>query len=174
MGMIATSNHRVKNAKRFVDDGEVWAVLGGQSAWTDDQNPPNPPFASNLVNTPIGAKKATKQLVIQDDVTGTEQFILNGTLTRWKVITTLEEALTLGARWVLLRSIIVGDELPLNQFREVGFFTGLVKANGVDANKTNLTAAEIQSYGILEALEYKKPISRDISTGYEIAALIEM
>jgi hypothetical protein len=172
--MIATTSHRVKNAKRFVDDSDVWAVLGGQLAWPDENAPPNPPINTTTVATPIGAKKANKYLVIQDDIAGTEQFILNGQITRWRIVENLVDALTQGARWILIRAIIIGDELPLNTFRQIGFFTGLTRATGVDSGLLALTAAQIETYGILEAVEYKKAVSRDISTGYEIAALIEM
>lgn len=171
--MIGTSAHRVLNAYRFVQANTIWGVVGGQTAWTDDQAPPLPEITTSSINTIIGAKKATVSLVVRDDLNGDQTFLSSGVVTRWRIVTDLAQAITDGARTVLIKAIIIGDELPLQTFREIGFYSGLEVKAAVAPGKEALIPAEIEGFGKLEFIEYRKPVTRELTSAYEVAALID-
>lgn len=171
--MIGTTIHRVANAQRFIDSTEMWAVVGGTAAWADDQNPPAPAVGTVTVATIIGAKLATAKLVIRDDAGGDETFLSSGITTGWRSISDYAEAVSVGARWALVRASIVGLELPLDTFRQVGFYSNLIRDGAVPGSQQNLLPSEVADYGSLELLEYRQPVNRTASGSYELAAIIE-
>lgn len=170
--MIGTIAHKVLNASRFLTDGDLWMVIGGTAAWPDDNTPPAPAISETSVNTIIGAKKASGNLVVRDDINGTYSFLIGSTLTKWRILADIDEAIAEESSSVLIQSTILGDELPLVDFREVGVYRGLVKEAGVDSGKVALIPSEISDYGNLELIEYRKPVSRTATSGYTLISII--
>ncbi len=171
--MIGVKGHNILNAQRFMDVADLWLVIGRSTAWPDDENPEVPDVAATEVTEVIGAKVATAQWVYRDDASGTEVFLSNGVVTRWTIVTTLEDAITNDAHHVLVSSVITGTELPLDTFREIGVYSGLEATAITPSGQDQLLPTEIEDYGTLELIEYRKPVSRDSSSAYEVDAIIE-
>ena len=172
--MIGVNGHKIMNAYRFVSNVTSWAVIGGTDPWPDENNPPQPELTATTVNTIIGAKKASSELIYQDDVNGTEVFqTASGTTTKWVIVPDLAGALANNAHHVLIKATIVGTELPLTDFREVGVYTNLQPEALVPPGQENLLPSEIADYGAFELLEYRKVVTRDSSSAYEIVAILE-
>lgn len=170
--MIIVSLHRVNNAIRYLNsvDGNLWMVIGGTAVWPDDNNPPLPEKATTSVNTPIGAVKATVEWVVADPE-GEYIFNTSAGETYWTAMSDEAEARVRNCKWVLMRGS-VSSTLPLTTFREIGFFSGLTPAAGHES-ETVLLPSEIDDYGYLESLEYRRPVSRDSGSTYTLSNIIE-
>ena len=171
---ISPWSHHTANAIRFkkaVDSGGLWCVLGGTVAWTDEDAPPIPAFNTVVVSTPIGAKKGAA-IWVRESAVGTYSFTgLDGALLYYIGVETEAEVVTNAVRHVRMSADIRGDDLPLDSFREIGWFTDLTHNQA--AATTVLTPAQITSYGNLEAIEYRRETTRESTSTNFISALIE-
>jgi hypothetical protein len=175
---VISQTHRVSNAIRLysVEGDNVWMIVGGQTSWPDEQNPPNPVTTTTAVDSPIGAKKGTVQLVIQDPngtIVTTQDDPSGGSqiLTRWSIVPDVQTAKDVGCRWVMFNAQIIGSELPLIPFRQIGFSLGLQQNAG--AGVSAVVAEQITDFGMLQNLEYKQVVNRDSSNIYNSLAIIE-
>lgn len=82
-------------------------------------------------------------------------------------------ALVEGARWVYVEAHLRYDELPLTQYRQIGVFSRLVKNDGVPAGKVALLPNEVRDPGILEVIDNRKVVNRQIDQKEHLSIVIE-
>ena len=93
--------------------------------------------------------------------------------TKWKIVP-YEEALDKGARWVYVVSYIAYDELPTDfTYRQIGLYTKLSKKDGVAESKSALLPYEVEDPGILEILDNRRPVYRELDQREKLAVVIE-
>ncbi|WBF81265.1 virion protein 3 [Staphylococcus phage BSwM-KMM1] len=83
-----------------------------------------------------------------------------------------EDATNEGAKWVYLESSIVGDELPLGTYRQVGFVMDLVAKSGI--SKFNLVPSEVESTGTLLFFDNKQFQNRSEQTTAKERFIVEV
>lgn len=171
--MLLTTEHRIRNAVRFKlsNDSKIWLVIGGQTAWPTEPEPPTPAVGSTGVNTPIGGRVGVIKWVVPDPL-GALPFVTPTGVQYWREVTDVNSMHSEGCRWCLLQSSIAGLELPVTTFRELGFFTGLVPNAGFEA-AIKLSPSEISSYGFLETIEYRPPVTRDENSSFTFSNILE-
>lgn len=83
------------------------------------------------------------------------------------------DAYTRGARFVYIVVNLLYNELPIEPFRQIGIHTGLTRKTGVSGSQFNLLPSEVQDCGVLEIVDNRSPIFRDISQRDILAVIVE-
>lgn len=177
---ICTLKAHVSRAIDFYNKDSIYFCIGKTSKWTADdiedfnesidydKNPPLPTNKSDMSEV-IGYKRAEfKSLVVQDD---------NGSLeyrgTKWRAVKP-EDAATEGARWVFISTGLTYNELPADEpYRKIGVYTGLVPEDGVSSAQYALLPTEVKDPGLLEVIDFRKPIYRDTDVRERIKLVLE-
>ena len=135
----------VSRALDFFNKPDIYFGIGKTTAWEDEYAPPAP-LETDELEEPVGYKKAESKFLVKPDPEG-ELVYRN---IKWKIISP-SEALTEGARWVYLSSSIAYTEFPVSiSYRQVAVFTGLTRADEVDAGKYNLLPSEVDDPVLLK------------------------
>ena len=171
---IATYNSHVELAKYLVSKADsVYLTIGKSTPWSNETNPPQPDENATVLQEVIGYKKATKVTLVrpakspEDD---NKNLISYGNKS-WVEVTP-ENAKAEGAKWVYLESSIVGDELPLGTYRQVGFVMDLVAKSGI--SKFNLVPSEVESTGTLLFFDNKQFQNRSEQTTAKERFIVEV
>lgn len=164
-----TKLSHIKNCLRFfTSNPEVFFGIGRTGAWTDEASPPTPAGTETTLDTPIGYKKAsTYKLVVLDNTNGTIEY--RGS--KYREITS-ETAIAEGCTLIYLYTKINDTDLPLVQYRQVGIFTELVRTSGA-AGLSVLLPAQVQSVGILNAIDNRKVTTRQTDQYEELSILLQ-
>lgn len=171
---IATTSSRVYAALALKSkSASTYFAIGKTSPWTNEKIPPaSDPNATMLTET-IGYKKVDNVSLCRPYVEGevtTYPIVTYGTLKF--VLIPDAEAYNQKAVQVYYEVKIVGDELPVGTYRQVGVFTDLVPKTGV--TKPNLLPSEVQSIGILQFIENKEFNNRTVDTTVKERFIISM
>lgn len=166
MAVLTITGH-VSRAIDFYNKPDLYFALGHPDPWASE-NSPILPTVSTLLEDPIGYKKVYEKYLVYPAVNGT----INYKSQSWRVVG-YDEALRLGAKWVYLSAVIEYDELPLTTYRQIGIYSGLVKASSVPEGKTNLLPSEVANPGILEIIDNRKPTYRELDRREMISTIIE-
>lgn len=153
MGLI-TTRHHVADALRFHAAADKYFGIGRTTAWTDDADPPPEDPDAVVLEEVVGYKSLSAIKLLKPDAGGA--FDWGGQ--KWTEVTA-ENARAQGATYVYVEARLEYAELPLITFRQVGIFTGLVRAGGAPATGP-LLPAQVTSPGDLEALDNRTPVLR--------------
>lgn len=179
---VTTLKGHVSRALDFFRRPEIYFGIGKSTNWTEDDrtpgtpdtqtvdeyNPPVPMSTDDMVQV-VGYKKAESVFLVVPDEEGTLRY----RDTKWRVVSQ-SDALDEGARWVYVSTYISYDELPTNiSYRQIGCFTGLIKAEGVSEGKFSLLPEEVKDPGILEVLDNRKAIYREPDQREQLVIVIE-
>lgn len=178
---ICTLKAHVARAMDFYNHDDIYFAIGKSSNWSSSDltdfdssrdynvNPPEPKNTDDMKEV-IGYKKAEyKSFVVQDDINGT----LDYRNTKWRVVNK-EDAATAGARWVYVSTELLYEELPTElPYRCIGVYTGLTLADGVSSSKFNLLPSEVKDAGLLQVIDYRKPIYRNTDVKEKIKLILE-
>lgn len=174
----ALSGH-VSRAVDFYNAQDIYFSIGKTTAWspdstptstelTNDENPPDPRMDDTLLEL-VGYKRVESKFLVYPDPTG--EILCNDR--KWKIVTDPAQAQEVGARWVYLSSWLMYSELPTDiSYRQLGIFTGLVKAEGVPSGKSALLPNQVSDPGALQAIYNRKPVYRDAAQREQITAII--
>lgn len=166
---ILTESHHVTQALRFLAATNKYCAIGRTTAWADEQNPPAPSASATTVEeVQAYAPLAQATLVIPDE-DGLIEFLGD----QYTAVA-VEDAYTEGAVrvYVVARfEYAVGGLPPLCTFRQVGIFSGLVKAGG--AGNGVLLPNEVTSPGILEIIDNRTPTIRAADKVDVICAMVQ-
>ena len=177
---ICTLKAHVSRALDFYKKDDIYFAIGKGSQWTAsdlenfdttrdyDMNPPVPKNTDDMKEL-IGFKKSEfKALVIQDDNGSLEYRGVN-----WRIVSP-DDAITQGARWVYVSTELSYDELPTDKpYRQVGIYTGLRKSESVKGNVYNLLPNQVVDKGLLEVIDYRKPVYRDTDVREKLKIILE-
>ncbi len=168
MAAITTIGSKVRKATEFINLNNVFMGLGKSTPWEDDDNPPSPERLAKALIEPIGYKQVTTKVLVVPDTNG--EFVTKDGKFRQVAF---ENAYDENACWVYVELDIDYAELPLGWYRQIGLFTGLTRAAGVEPGKVALLPTEVESAGILEVLDNRKPSSRLEDQRETISLVIE-
>lgn len=168
-----TNSSHIQAALNFKSSyANTYISIGRTSAWSDDQNPPACDPSITILDEPIGYKLVGTCSLVRRPLEG--ETIPETAITyrseSW-IIVPDDQAFTQNAKFLYLSSDIVGDELPLSTFRQIGLFTHLSPNNGV--TKPNLLPSEVQSIGVLEAFINDVPRTRTIDQTTTLEFLLQ-
>lgn len=184
---VTTLEGHVQRAIDFTKKSDVYFVLARKSSeWTEDDrtedtpstitisdsNPPVPISTSVLTDIQGYKKVETTYLVrptLKDETPDISYQDSN-----WKIIPEAK-AVSEGARWVYLTSTVAYDELPTDMiYRQVGILSGLVRSESAKSSgKYSLTPDEVESNGILELIDFRKPVYREADKREKLKVIIE-
>ena len=163
-----TINGHVSRALDFFDRNDIYFSIGRPDPWEDESFPPAPTIAAQDLDNPIGFKKVETIYMVVPDAEGEIAYRDR----RWKVVPA-DEAIAKGARWVYIDAYLRYDELPLSDYRQIGVYSRLVKQDGVSSGKMNLLPEEVKHRGILEVIDNRKRVSRQIDQKEALSLVIE-
>jgi hypothetical protein len=119
------------------------------------------------VDGPIGYKAiSAKYMVVPDNILGT---ITHGTQ-KYRIVAS-NLAAQENARWVYIETTFSYDELPVEDFRQLGVFSGFTRNVGVTDEA--VIPSQVLSVGVLELLDNRKTINRAIDQQEVVAYIIE-
>jgi len=136
----------------------MWVVIGKDTPWINELAPPTVPNDQVTVIEPLAAKKAQVKWVKEDDagaIIFTDAF---DNERRFLEVTDIEEMVEDQHKLVLVIGQFTATQLSaddIESYRIVGFVSGLVPAEGHEEDEY-LEAADVEDWGIVEALDYDK------------------
>lgn len=168
---ITTTMGHVSRAISFQELPNVYFGIGRTTPWDgesdDDFSAPLPSVDATELDELIGLKKVDiKALVVPDE---------DGTLIyrdrTWRKISA-EEAIQLGAHWVYIEASILYDELPATAYRQIGVFSR-VQPKSTVTSPSILLPEDIESTGVLEILDQRKVVTRNVDSRDTFSMIIE-
>lgn len=165
---ITTLKGHVSRAKDFYDKSSIYFVLGRTETPWGDPDVPVDPKPEDEVTEILGYKKVLSKFLIKPDESG--EIIYRGN--KWKIVPP-DNAMREGARWVYISAIVNDSDLPYKTFRQVGVATSLKPKDNVDAGATSLVPDQVEDAGILEVLDNRKPVARDVDQSEKLSIIIE-
>ncbi|XWX29931.1 virion structural protein [Staphylococcus phage PG-2021_40] len=153
---ISTYNSHVDVAVYYSDKkNSTYVAIGKSTAWSNESTPPQPNANSTKLDEVIGYKKATKVSLCRPEVSGesTQYDTISYGNKTW-VLVPKEKAVEEGAKWVYVEGEIVGEELPLGTYRQVGVHVDLQPNTSI--SKPNLLPSEVQNVGTLLLLDNRQ------------------
>ena len=143
---VITENAKVELAKFVVNQQQsMYLVLGRTSAWSNEQVPPEAVSSTTQLDEIIGYKRVSKAVLVRptrETDTNKEKVTFNNN--SWTIINQ-EDAIKEGAKWAYFESKVVGNELPLGTYRQVGISINVKPIN----QKSALLPSEIEDKGTL-------------------------
>ena len=178
---ILTLGGHASRALDFYRKSDMYFAIGKYNKWdastvTDfdpdrdyDTDPPIPANTDPFLE-PIAYKYVQSRfMVVPDEEEGTLEY--RGT--KWRIVDP-DQAITEGARWVYITSILEYSELPTDKpYRQVGVYTGLARASGVPSDIYVLLPNQVEDPGTLEILDNRKPVYRDADVKEQIKLILE-
>ena len=172
---IKTNMGSVSRALDFYNKDEIFFCIGKTSPWPDEENPPEPD-ADSTIEGAIGYKRHEfKYLVVPYDGGDTPDgtvIIDYGPDSKWKAVPA-GSAVDEKAMWVYVETTINAEDFPLGDYRQVGLYTNLVRASGVDSNKTTLLPSEVEDPGLLEIIDNRVKVTRLEDTRENLSFIIK-
>ncbi|AAX92368.1 baseplate morphogenetic protein C [Staphylococcus phage Twort] len=167
---IATINSHVELAK-FYASKDFHLVLGKTSPWSNEQSPPQPKDTTTTLDEVIGYKKAKKVALVRpaQPTTDDSKTKIQYGNREWVEVSP-ENAIKEGAKYVYLQAEVVGEELPLGTYRQVGFTMGLKSST----DKLNLLPSEVQDAGTLIFYDNKQFQNRVAQTTVTESFIMEL
>lgn len=168
---ITTTMGHVSRAISFQELPNVYFGIGRTTPWDGEDEPefsaPLPSVDATELDELIGLKKVDmKSLVVPDE---------DGTIVyrdrTWRRISA-EEAIQLGAHWVYIEASILYDELPASAYRQIGVFSRVQPKPSISSTSI-LLPNEIESTGVLEILDQRKVVTRNIDSRDTFSMIIE-
>lgn len=178
---ITTMIAHVSRAIDFYNKDSIYFCIGKKTEWSADDidnfsssvnydlNPPVPKSTDTMKEI-IGYKKVEFKAIVKPD----EE---NGTIdyrnTKWRIVSA-DKAIEEGARWVYMSSVLLYEELPTESaYREIGLYTDLKVRNGISSDKYALLPNEVSDSGMLQVIDYRKPIYRDTDVKENLKIILE-
>ncbi len=169
-----TQTYSVDRAMDFFNKANnLWICLGKQTAWQAsdygnvqvpsdmDNNPPAPDPTATSILEPIGYKKIAAMYFVTPYINGQTvpqgQQVINYGSSQWLTVDSslaYEQVLT-NVEWDI---DILGTDFSASPYRQIGLYSGLEMANGVDSNLELLTPSQVSNPGYLEMID-NRPIS---------------
>lgn len=166
---VSTISSHVNRAKAFYDRDDVYFAIGKSTPWGDPDVPPDPTSNTTDLLEIIGYKKVElKFLVTPDEDNGTLSYMGRN----WAIVQS-NDIYTRGAKWLYLETTILPEDLPLGRYRQIGIYTGLIKAAGVSPAKYALLPTEVMDNGTLEILDNRGDTNRLPDTKDTLKVMIE-
>lgn len=157
---IATNNSRVYASLQLrAKEASTYLVIGKTSAWTNEDAPPQADPNTTTLQEVVGYKKVTKMSLCRPFVEGETTTLPTVTYGAKKYVLVPDaQAYTQKAMMVYIEAEIVGEELPLGTYRQVGIHTDVTPKSGV--TKKALLPTEVSSTGVLQFFENRKQQNR--------------
>lgn len=173
--IIPYSGH-CSRALNFYDMSDtLYFGLGKTTQWSDNETdssfiPPEPDINATNLEELVGLKKATRVMLVMPDDDGEIEY--RGST--WKSIS-IDDAIRNNARWVLVETTIYYDEMPITDYRQIGIFSRVQKADGIGDDQTVLLTdrGDIKELGILEVLDNRHVVTRQSDTKDVYQMIIE-
>lgn len=157
---VVTTNSNVESAIALAKKATTtYLALGKKTAWANDEVPPTPSADATKLEEVIGYKKVSKVSLCRpkkQNETPTYPTVEYNNMT-WVLIPE-NKAYEEKATFVYYEAEVLGTELPLGAYRQVGIHTGVTPNSEV--SKTALLPTEISNTGILQFLDNRKPYTR--------------
>ncbi|MNW28265.1 hypothetical protein D3C74_50870 [compost metagenome] len=168
--MATTTVHgHVARALEFFERNDIYFAIGHPDPWEGDDNlPPAPTINATDIESVVGYKKVETIYLVVPDENGSIQYRDS----RWRIVPA-DQAVTESARWVYIDCYLRYDELPLTDYRQLGVFSRLEKAEGIPTGKMALLPNEVAKKGILEVIDNRKKTSRQLDQKEQLSIVIE-
>lgn len=171
MAVVTIKGH-VSRAIDFYEKTNIYFCIGRTTPWQNEDSPPVPKNTDDM-EEPIGYKVVESKFLVIPVTNDYDPYELTYRDTKWKIVNE-EEALDMGARWVYITSYIAYDEFSVDSiYRQIGVYTRLKKKDDIPDSKSALLPEEVTDPGILEILDNRKPIYRELDQREKLAVVIE-
>ena len=177
---ICTLKGHVSRAMDFYNKEGLFFAIAKPTQWSEDsvdtfdpsidyeQNPPAPKNTDELIDI-IGYKRVEFRALVVQDPEGSLEY----RNTRWRIVP-YDDAVKEGARWVFISSELVYNELPCTvPYRQVGLFSGVKLKDDVNPSLYAVLPDQVKDSGLLEVIDNRKPVYRDVDVKDKIKLVLE-
>lgn len=168
---ITTLKGHVSRAMNFYDIESMWFVVGHKTEWPDGDDYPPVPRNTDEIEGPLAYKKVESRFLCRP-ATQEEHGEINYRGASWKIIDR-GNAPEEGARWVYVMTTLAYEELPTDiVYRQMGLVTNLVPTAGHETDVV-LEPEDVDDSGLLEILDNREPVYRDINQREQLSIIVE-
>jgi hypothetical protein len=164
---ISTVYGHVSRALQFHSLDAVWFCIGRTTVWTNEAAPPAPDVNQQEVEEVVAFKKWMEKKIVVPDAGGAIFYMGQN----YREVTT-GNAESEKARWVYVSTTLVGAEISLASFRQVGLYTGLTAKTGF-TSKNILIPSEVQDTGLLEVIDNRRVTHRQADQSEKLSLVVE-
>lgn len=170
---IATTNSRVYASLQLKSkEPSMYLVIGKTSPWTNESMPPQEDPDTVTLQEIIGYKKVNKVSLCRPYVTGESTTLPTVTYGSQKfVLVPDDKAYEEKAMMVYIEAEVVGDELPVGTYRQMGICTDVVPK---DSSKTAFLPSELTSTGTLQFFENRQQQNRTVDVTIREKVIISL
>ena len=169
---ITTLKGHVSRAMNFYNMESIWFVVGHGDEWPEGDDYPPVPRNTDSIAEPLGYKKVESKFLCRPVSGPDEHGEITYRGTSWKIIEK-DNAPDEGARWVYLMTNIAYDELPTNiVYRQMGVVTGLKPITDKEG-EVALQPEDVEEEGLLEVLDNREPVYRDVNQREQLSVIME-
>lgn len=175
---VTTVRGHVSRALDFFARTDLYFAYGRTTAWPNDgqgRTEGDPDFVvpvEDVTDTALDELVAYKKVEIKHLVVPDAAGTISYRAKKWRIVAE-GDAATEGARWVYMQTVLAYDEVPLQDYRQIGLYSRLVKDGAVPGGQTALLPAEVTDPGILEVTDNRKPITRQLDQKEILELVIE-
>lgn len=168
---ITTLKGHVSRAIHFYDIESIWFVVGHGEPWPEGDDYPPVPRNIDEIEGPLGYKKAESKFLCRP-AKAEEHGEITYRGTSWKIIDR-ENAPDEGARWVYVMTNLSYEELATDiVYRQMGVVTDLKPSAGHEDAHV-LGPEDVEDSGLLEVLDNREPVYRDINQREQLSVVME-
>lgn len=168
MAATTTVGGHVARALDFVNKDTLYFGIGKSTPWQEDDIPEPPDILTSEVQEVIGYKKVEHAYLVVPDDNGD----INYRDSRWRIVPP-DQALAQGARWVYVDTYIRYTELPIVPYRVVCVISNLLPTADVAPGKTALLPNEVLDAGIVEVVDNRGAVNRQVDQREQLSMVIE-
>jgi hypothetical protein len=165
---ISTVYGHVSRALEFFKHDDLFFGIGRTTAWTDEQVPPAPDVNIQEVEEIVAFKKVIEKKMVVPDAQGTIFYMGE----QYREVTAAQ-AEAEKSRWVYVSTTLIGNEVPLASFRQLGLYSGLKVKDTAPAGKIALLPADIEDTGLLEIIDNRRVTHRQEDQSEKLSLIVE-
>jgi hypothetical protein len=165
---ISTVYGHVSRALEFFHRDDLYFAVGRTTVWADESVPPAPDVNLQEIEEVIAFKKVMEKKIVVPDAEGSIFYMGD----YYREVTE-PNAETEKARWIYVSTTLIGNEVPLSSFRQVGLYSNLVKEGSVPSNQLVLLPADVDDTGLLEIVDNRRVTHRQDDQSEKLSLVIE-
>lgn len=158
----------VSRALEFLKHDDLFFCIGRTSEWPDEKQPPAVDVNQVDVEEQVAFKKVEEKKLVVPDPNGSIFYMGD----RYREVQA-DQAKAEKARWVFVSTELSGNEVPLEDFRQVGLYSSTKLKSTVPVGKTAVLPNEVEDAGLLEILDNRKVTHRQEDQSEKLSLVVE-
>ena len=168
---VTTIDGHVSRALDFYNKTDLYFVLGHPNPWDIEAKPPEAKVTDKITD-PLGYLFISTKLLVRP-LTNLSASSITYRDTKWELVD-INECYQKQARWVYMTAFVEYDMMSTDAvYRQIGICTGLTRKPNVLPGQLFLLPSDVESPGVLEVIDNRKPKYRELDQREKVSCIIE-